>query len=76
MNIEVLSIEDALKVKLSSMLNEFESYRIANGDLSVKMKKVEDTISVTEKVEVKKKRDKALNMLLSKFFFSEFDMAS
>ncbi|TYP96056.1 hypothetical protein C7447_11015 [Tenacibaculum adriaticum] len=74
MNIENLQIDEALKLRLNSLLNEFESYRGYNKEIltgPVKIDKVESTSIMEEG-----KAEKAINKFLNKFFFSEFDMAS
>ncbi|TYP96055.1 hypothetical protein C7447_11014 [Tenacibaculum adriaticum] len=72
MNIESLQINETLKLRLSSLLNEFESYRDWNKEMSPVVKnKVESTLTIEEG-----KAEKAINKFLNKFFFSEFDMAS
>ena len=64
MSIINLDIDEALKMRLSLLLNEFESYRISNIQSVI----TEPVLSETKIKEIKEKK----NSFFQRFFFSDF----
>ncbi|TYQ00353.1 hypothetical protein C7447_101965 [Tenacibaculum adriaticum] len=65
MSVHNLQIDEALKLRLDFLLNEFESYRLQNVNISKKKQKV--TSQKQKEIEEKKVS------FLKSFFFSEFN---
>jgi hypothetical protein len=70
MNVYQLPIEEGMKLKLSSLIDEFNKYRISKGNQHLNLEKVEMT-----KEEKKTIQEKKVGFF-ERFFFSEFDKAS
>lgn len=64
MSIHNLQIDESLKTRLSLLLNEFESYRLANIEPISK----KPILTSIEKTEIKEKKQS----FFKKFFFSDF----